>query len=821
MKISSSGKPKPAFLTLSKDKFTIYVTTNKFKSGKVGNLSSIRRPLLRKVTSIGSTDEESDERSVDIGSLDRVQRGQNTYRFELARKISSRLSSPKNNKSINSDPSRSFSIIFGGERTIDITVSDPDVSRDEIVQALDGILYTYGSAKTRVGNDVFLLRHCWTDADKDQNDSINATELSEVLNRINYFMKKSDIDKFYNSFGKMIGLDRSGRRKGLSFEQCVTILHKIKRDSSWQVKPVRQIWFDLFGEYMNNGKSRTRVSVESFLKKFMWKKQGESHFTPEDVESLFRKLNRLEFAQVASNLNIDDKNAGMFIDKDRFEAYLVSKDNDIFDPNLEKFDPDTMTRSLSEYWINSSHNTYLTGDQFQSRSSVEMYLNALYRGCRCLELDCFDGHRTQSGAYIPLVYHGLTITGKILFHDIIEGIKFFLNNNPGCYPIILSLENHCSLPFQDAMADFLVSILDDSLYVPDDKSLYDPLPSPEKLKGMVLIKGKRLTDQSLRSQDSEDTDDDSDSEIEEEHKAETDNNISSRTKTSSQESTTTSTTTATSSAISPNLSRITIFHGIRLESFAKNAEKSKDNMLSFDESKARKYCRNEMSRKEWLAYNKTHLSRVYPSAKRVDSSNFSPITGWSTGCQLMALNFQTSDAARRLNDGRFRQNGNCGYVLKPPTLSDSPSETMKLSIKVLCGSCLPKPKGSKKGECIDPYVHICLYDIPMNGGKELATGHYTHHVVRNGFNPIWAQETIYKFKVYNPDVAMLQFTVWDRDVATTDDFVGSSSVPISCIREGYRNVRIFDANNKQHGAFERASLLVEVIMKKGQQIQMW
>ncbi len=74
----------------------------------------------------------------------------------------------------------------------------------------------------------------------------------------------------------------------------------------------------------------------------------------------------------------------------------------------------------------------------------------------------------------------LTITGKILFHDIIEGIKFFINNNPDCYPIILSLENHCSLPYQDAMADFLISILDDSLYIPDDSTLYDPLPSPEE-----------------------------------------------------------------------------------------------------------------------------------------------------------------------------------------------------------------------------------------------------------------------------------------------------------------------------------------------------
>lgn len=306
----------------------------------------------------------------------------------------------------NDEVTRSFSIIYGGERTIDLIIpEDSNVSRDEIVDSLQNLLQTYSVEKTKVGNDVLLLRHIWSDVDKDQSNSITASELSEILNRINFFMKKSDVEKLYNSFGKKIGLDRSDRRKGFSFEQCLTTIHKIKRDSTWQVKPVQQIWFDLFGEFMNNGKMRTRVSADSFLRKFLWQKQGESNLTAEDVERIFRKLNGLEYAPTLSNLQFVGDIASKYIDKDKFEAFLVSKDNDIFDPVPEKFDRSTMTESLSQYWINSSHNTYLTGDQLQSRSSVEMYMNVLYRGCRCIEIDCFDGHHAADGTPVPFVYH--------------------------------------------------------------------------------------------------------------------------------------------------------------------------------------------------------------------------------------------------------------------------------------------------------------------------------------------------------------------------------------------------------------------------------
>ncbi|KAI9753055.1 MAG: hypothetical protein M4579_005354 [Chaenotheca gracillima] len=434
-----------------------------------------------------------------------------------------------------------------------------------------------------------------------------------------------------------------------------------------------------------------------------------------------------------------------------FGAFLAGTDNPALS-NASQSRP--LDRPLNEYFISSSHNTYLLGRQVAGESSTEAYITALQRGCRSVEIDCWDGADGR-----PIVSHGRTLTTKVLFADCIATISkyAFLTTH---YPLVISLEVHCCAEQQLAMARILKKGLGDAL-------LLDPLitnslilPSPEDLKYRILVKVKasdRVEEGSALS------------EMSIGHRSRSTSSpmarpialdnavipyppmLSSSASTSPPEriasqwgyekqqitnGTVTSNSSATddsdardgitvtdrkkskkASKIVKQLGDLGVYcRGYKYTNFVTPEARSYNHIFSFSERTFENVCKDPDVKAQLDKHNMRYLARVYPSGYRIGSSNFDPLRFWRRGAQMVALNWQTHDLAMQMNDAMFAAGSDrTGYVLKPNELRQTKrlrdgaplkkeKKLVNFSVRVISGQQLPRPRGMGADQDLDPYI---------------------------------------------------------------------------------------------------------------------
>ncbi|XP_068165237.1 1-phosphatidylinositol 4,5-bisphosphate phosphodiesterase delta-4 isoform X1 [Antennarius striatus] len=668
---------------------------------------------------------------------------------------------------------RCFTLVFRGRRSNLDLVAESAEEAQSWIRGTRKLIENLENMGEREKLDQWIS-DWFKKADKNKDGRMNFKEIQDLLKMMNVAMNE------HHAYCLFTKADKS--QSGTLEDDEFVLFYKMltQRDDVLKV----------FQEYSLDGQKLSQSDLEDFLRE----EQLEGGDIQQHAKTLIERYEPSETAKLLNAMTFDG-----------FLMYLGSAEGSVFNPQQRGIFQD-MSQPLCHYFISSSHNTYLMGDQLRGHSSVEGYIRALSRGCRCVEVDCWDGANGE-----PIVYHGHTFTSKILFKDVVSAVSHYAFK-VSQYPVILSIENHCSVEQQRVMAQHLDHILGDKLL----KNTLDGkapirLPSPEDLKGRILLKAKKIggLEESFNgivedSQSGDVSDEDEVAEIEEDnvHRE----SVRRRIKVGQR----------SKQRLSKELSDCVVYcKSVHFTNFKHSRIHSKFyEVASFTESKARKHLREAGA--EFVHHNSRQLTRVYPSGFRTDSSNFNPQEMWNAGCQIVALNFQTAGEGMDLNDGLFRQNGSCGYVLKPSFMRQAEKRfdpetphkrdgyqpvvlSIQVHMKVISGQQLPKVN-IKEDSIVDPLVRVEIHGVPLDQDKQ-----ETRYIDNNGFNPVW-YDTL-RFPIRCPELAMVRFVVEDYDKTSKNDFVGQYILPLSCMQQGYRHIHLL---SKDGTSIPPASLFVHI-----------
>uniref|UniRef100_A0A8C1Q5M1 Phosphoinositide phospholipase C n=1 Tax=Cyprinus carpio TaxID=7962 RepID=A0A8C1Q5M1_CYPCA len=583
------------------------------------------------------------------------------------------------------------------------------------------------------------LRQTFSEADKNGDGNLSIGEVLQLLHKLSVNLPKQKVREMFQE------ADTDENQGSLTFEEFCTFYKLIS---------TRRDLYLLMITYSNHKEHMDLNDLQRFLEN----EQKMVNVTKEYCKMIINQFEPCSENQTRMVLGIDG-----------FTNYMRSPAGDVFNPEHYQVNQD-MTQPLTNYYIASSHNTYLTGDQLLSQSRVDMYAYVLQAGCRCVEVDCWDGPDGE-----PIVHHGYTLTSKILFKDVVETINK--------YAFAKTQE-----PLHCASAE---------------ENVQRRLPSPELLKGKVLVKGKKLPANIDADAEEGDVSDEDSGEEDEEEEEQINGDFNNslcfmlifffrRRK-----------TRRLSRALS-DLVKYT--KSVRVHDIETQAYMCSWQVSSLNESLTNQIL--QLKPAQLVRFNQRQLLRVYSSNYRVDSSNFNPQPFWNAGCHLVALNYQTEGRMLQLNRAKFAANGNCGYVLKPKSLCKGAFNPMledplpghrksQLVLKIISGQQLPKPKDSMlgdRGEIIDPFVEVEIIGLPINCNKQ-----QTRVVDDNGFNPMWEETLV--FTLHMPQIALVRFMVWDHDPIGRD-FIGQRTIAFKSMMPGYRHVYL--------EGMEEASIFVHV-----------
>ncbi|RYP09443.1 hypothetical protein DL765_008439 [Monosporascus sp. GIB2] len=460
---------------------------------------------------------------------------------------------------------------------------------------------------------------------------------------------------------------------------------------------------------------------------------------------------------------------------------------------------------LPEYFISSSHNTYLSGHQLHGTSSAGSYERALNTGSRCVEIDAWDD---SDNIDEPKVTHGYTLVSNISFRSVCETIRDVVDREAtqspdsrgyGAAPILISLENHCGPHGQMRLVEIMREVFGNRL-----------LSKPVRERGHAEQEGSGdhvsledlgskiavIVEYHFPDEDSSSSSDDSDSDEEEEEKqAHAEYNQKKKA------------AAAESDGIIPELAELGVYaQSVKPRDNSWFEEVLRDgphhHLINVSENGLAAHLPE--AKDKIARHNARHLMRVYPKGTRISSKNLKPVPFWAVGAQICAMNWQTFGASMQLNEALFH--GTDGYVLKPACLraggdgsSLGTGRRKRLRLRVAGATDVPVI-GEQEEDEIRPYVTCTLIhpDNAEDDPPKRKTEPYRQH--RLGFlhrgenppptEPVW-DETL-EWEYDDNELAFLRILVKSDISFKSNPIFAVAAVRLLYLVPGWSFVRMLD-----------------------------
>lgn len=494
---------------------------------------------------------------------------------------------------------------------------------------------------------------------------------------------------------------------------------------------------------------------------------------------------------------------------------LIDKPHAIVPPELLD-----RTHNLSNYFISSSHNTYLLAHQLFGSSDPVAYKIALGTGARCVEIDAWDN---EDDPEEPKVTHGYTLVSHIPFRAVCETIRDVVDaeatestgvesDKPA--PIMLSLENHCGAQGQQRLVAIMKEVWGDRLL---SKAVRDEGKAEQEgdedaditldklgAKIAVIVEYYFPTGQAVTETTAEDVNED-----EEQEQA---RQAYERQKEATAEA---------ASVIIPELASLGVYaqsvkpidNSWFEEPLLRNAPHH--HLINVSETGLASHLPEHGPK--IAIHNSKHLMRVFPKGTRISSNNLNPVICWGVGAQIAALNWQTFGASMQLNEALFA--GTDGYVLKPAALRSggdgrlSTDRRKKLRLRIAGATDLPVPEDTEAAK-MKPYV-TCTLHHPDQFDEEppkKKTSPYKQHklgFLHKGENPppsdpVW--DEVLEWEYEDNDLTFLRLLIKDDVSFARNVKLAAAAVRLLYVVKGeWIVIRMLDLKGRE----TKSSLLVK------------